>query len=261
MYYHVVVKLKNDKYLSDTDKKDIKDIKQQFVIPYAQKKEFFIKSKIIKPDEIDEFFVLKSDLSFSNIYDVESKKYQQMAMIGFPKEQFVLGSNDIHIITNELLKDTTIIENKQNLFDNKKVFIVHGRDEEQQTIARFLEKLELEPIILHEQPNKGKTIIEQLEIYTNVAFGVVLYSPDDEFRLQGEKLKPRARQNVVFEHGYLVGKLGRDRVVAITKDENIEIPSDLSGIIYLNFKHNWQIELGRELISCGFTIDMNKVIK
>jgi len=85
-----------------------------------------------------------------------------------------------------------------------KVFLVHGHDDSaRETTARFLERLKLEPIILHEQANEGRTIIEKVEHYSEVVFAVVLLTPDDVGGLnaQNPELKPRARQNVIFyEH-------------------------------------------------------------
>ena len=113
--------------------------------------------------------------------------------------------------------------------DNKSIFVVHGHDgEAKQEVARFIEKAELSPIILHEQASGGSTVIEKLEKHSNVEFAVVLLTPDDEGRSQGGEMKPRARQNVIGELFYFLGKLGRDRVCALKKGE-LEFPSDIAG--------------------------------
>ena len=90
-----------------------------------------------------------------------------------------------------------------------------------------------------------------------------MYTPCDEGRLadcEENNLKPRARQNVVFEHGYLIGKLGRDRVCALMKDE-VEYPNDISGILYIKYQNNdaWMLELAKELKQAGYCIDLNKL--
>ena len=126
-----------------------------------------------------------------------------------------------------------------------------------------MEKLKLKPIILHELPNQGKTIIEKLENHSEVAFVVVLLTPDDVGGLfnQPEKLLPRARQNVIFELGYFIGKLGRERVCALYK-QDVEPPSDFSGIVYiaLEKQDTWKFQLAKEIKTAGIDIDLNDAI-
>jgi len=121
--------------------------------------------------------------------------------------------------------------------NNNKIFIVHGHDEAmKEAVARFIARLlNIEPIILHEQANAGRTIIQKLlEETENLSFAIVLYSPDDLGKArEEEKLNPRARQNVVFEHGLLIGKYGMNRVCCLHKG-NIEMPSDNHGVFILN---------------------------
>lgn len=142
------------------------------------------------------------------------------------------------------------------------VFIVHGHDDLAKVeTARFIEKLGFEPIILHEQASSGKTIIEKIESYSNVGFGVVLYTACDVGSKKGEEanLKSRARQNVVFEHGYLIGKIGRNNVTALVKG-NVETPNDISGVVYVSMDSDWKLDLAKELRESGYAVDMNKVI-
>lgn len=143
------------------------------------------------------------------------------------------------------------------------VFIVHGHDETAKVkTARFIQQLGLKPIILHEQSSSGRTIIEKIEEYSNVGFGIVLYTPCDVGAKKGEEsnLKPRARQNVVFEHGYLIGKIGRKNVCALFKD-NVEIPNDISGVVYVKMDDEdaWHLKIAKELRSSGYDIDMNNL--
>jgi predicted nucleotide-binding protein len=145
----------------------------------------------------------------------------------------------------------------------KEVFIVHGHDELAKTkTARFLEKLGLKTIILHEQTSSGKTIIEKIEEYSNVGFGIVLYTPCDKGCSNGNEknLLNRARQNVVFEHGYLIGKIGRQNVCALVKGE-IEVPNDISGVVYIKMDEDesWHLKIAKELRSSGYEIDLNKL--
>ena len=146
------------------------------------------------------------------------------------------------------------------------IFIVHGHDEEmKQYVARTLPLLKLNPIILHEQPNGGRTIIEKFEKNSEVGFAVVLLSPDDlAYPAKGgdpKKAMPRARQNVVLELGYFAAKLGRERVFALKRGD-LEIPTDFSGVIYTPYDAagNWRFDLVRELRAAGYTVDANALI-
>jgi len=143
--------------------------------------------------------------------------------------------------------------------DYSKVFIVHGHDGElKQSVARVIEKQGIEVIILTEQANQGKTIIEKFENYSDVGGAVCLFTADDICRNQEDgSEKPRARQNVVFETGYFIGALGRDHIV-ILADHGVEMPSDLSGVVHTDTA-NWQVDLLRELKAMGYAIDFNKL--
>ncbi len=148
--------------------------------------------------------------------------------------------------------------------NTKEVFIVHGRNKgAREKVARFLERLELKPVVLHEQPNEGRTIIEKFEDFAHVGFAVVLLTPDDIGRLQDDAgdFRPRARQNVIFEFGYFIGKLGRERVCALVKG-NVERPSDYDGVVYvpLDDLGGWEMKLVRELTSVGYKIDLNRLV-
>lgn len=142
-------------------------------------------------------------------------------------------------------------------FNTAQVFIVHGHDDlAKLEMADFIESLGLEPIILHMQASSGRTIIEKIEHYSNVGFGIVLYTPCDVGSKSGAlNGNYRARQNVVFEHGYLMGKLGRSRVAAVVKD-TIETPNDISGVVYvpLDAQNTWKEELRKEMRSVGYQV-------
>jgi predicted nucleotide-binding protein len=168
---------------------------------------------------------------------------------------------------NALLKDTTLTSVTDEAFADaglslNRVFVVHGHDSKaKEEVARFLSRLGLEPVILHEQPNKGRTIIEKFEDHSDVGFAVVLLTPDDLGGLNEStpQLVPRARQNVVLELGFFFAKLRRARVCALYT-RNIELPSDISGIAYIPFDgEGWQLALARELKAAGLDVDMNNL--
>ncbi|MBA1201985.1 nucleotide-binding protein [Pseudomonas capeferrum] len=145
---------------------------------------------------------------------------------------------------------------------SNRIFVVHGHDEgARESVARFLEKLGLEPIILHEQANRGRTVIEKIEGNRDVGFAVVLMTPDDQGCVKGGQLEPRARQNVLLELGYFLGYLGRDRVCALKRGE-VEIPSDFAGVVWTSMNDDgWKQALSRELQDAGYEIDWNKVMR
>ncbi|SEI93870.1 Predicted nucleotide-binding protein containing TIR-like domain-containing protein [Cyclobacterium xiamenense] len=144
-----------------------------------------------------------------------------------------------------------------------KIFIVHGHEEGlKQSVARFLEKQDLKTIIINEQASGSNTIIEQIEKYSDVDFAVVLMTGDDEGRKRGNrKYNKRARQNVILELGYFLGKLGRKHV-AVIYENDVEIPSDFSGILYIPYDSSeaWKLKLAKELKMNGFNIDINKFL-
>lgn len=148
---------------------------------------------------------------------------------------------------------------------NKSVFVVHGHDEElKQSVARTIEKLGLESVILHEKPNKGRTIIEKFQDYSAVGFAVCLLSADDVGRaVSGADESFRARQNVILELGFFLGRLGRERVAAIYRPhENFDLPSDYSGVLFIEYDSDgaWRFKLAKELKASGYSLNVDSII-
>ncbi|MCJ7789978.1 MAG: nucleotide-binding protein [Candidatus Atribacteria bacterium] len=201
---------------------------------------------------------------FMGMGDVEFEKYMasiienQIKMLGSCIEQL---ETEIELSEGEEEIDEQNIH-KEISFSNK-VFIVHGRNQGiKEAVARFVEKLGLEAVILHEKPSKGRTIIEKFSDYSDVHFAIVLLTADDigkEKDSSGD-FKPRVRQNVIFELGYFIGKLGRSRVCALY-EEGVEIPSDYKGVIFiqLDTQERWRYDIVRELLAAGFNVDANKI--
>jgi len=135
------------------------------------------------------------------------------------------------------------------------VFIVHGRDEgTKEALARHVEKLGFKPVILHEQANQGRTIIEKFEDHSkDVGFAVVLCTPDDEGKsVKEDELKPRARQNVILELGFFLAKLGRGSV-CVLYGKGVEMPSDYDGVLYISLEDNWREQLRAEIEAAGIS--------
>jgi len=210
------------------------------------------------------------------ISDWYDKNLSKIHANGFNHNSEVHTENQVMI--NEIIKDieenkedyekflsSSVIEKENPSISGSKIFLVHGHDNGiKNEVARFLDSLELEPIILHEQSSSGDTIIEKIERYSNVGFGIVLYTPCDIGGVDKEpmNLNFRARQNVVFEHGYLIGKIGRNNVVALIKD-SVEKPNDISGVVYESYDSNgaWKTGIAKELKAAGYSIDFNKLFK
>jgi predicted nucleotide-binding protein len=117
-------------------------------------------------------------------------------------------------------------------------------------------------VILHEQANQGRTVIEKVEAHADVDFAIVLLTPDDVGRAKDDaELAPRPRQNVLLELGYFIGRLGRENVCALKRGQ-LEVPSDFAGVVWEEFDPTgaWRTVLGRELQAAGHQIDWNKIM-
>jgi predicted nucleotide-binding protein len=140
-----------------------------------------------------------------------------------------------------------------------RVFIVHGHDNERKLdLARFLKNLTAhEPTILHEQPNKGRTLIEKFEQSAGATgYAVILMTADDLGRAKDDSQeKPRGRQNVVFEMGFFFGSFGRERT-AVLYDDDIESVGDISGLVYISLDDagGWKAKLATEIEAAGITV-------
>lgn len=154
-------------------------------------------------------------------------------------------------------------EDKMTAYSNKKIFLVHGHDDHiKEKVARFLEKNDFEAVILHEKASGGRTIIEKIEAHSDVGFAIILLTPDDVGKAKNEDvLQSRARQNVVLELGYFIGKLGRNKVCAFKSNE-LEIPTDFSGVIWnqLDSTGAWKHVLSKELREAGYDLDSSKLL-
>lgn len=185
------------------------------------------------------------------------------------KAEWLLMLDDIERMWREEIELTeatqvAIPNSEEHALVSREVFVVHGTDHGTRAmVARFLEQLDLEPIILDEQANKGRTIHQKFRDHSGVRYAVVLFTPDDiGAPADNSKLMaPRPRQNVVYELGFFSAKLG-DSNVCVLYSEGVEIPSDMSGVIYIPLDKGeaWHLKLAKEIKACGIDLDMNKAV-
>ena len=110
---------------------------------------------------------------------------------------------------------------------------------------------------MHEQADQSRTIIEKFEENSSeVNFAIILLTADDEGRANKEiDYRARARQNVVFEMGYFIGKLGRKKVFLLLEN-GVDKPGDLDGIVYVPIDNadGWKLKLVKELKVAGYNV-------
>lgn len=280
MYYHVLIETnekvgkaqKNRQYF-ELDKVDLQEIKEDIVIPYLQKNEFQFDGYFLNPDDIVRVVVKQSERTSKECSRHANDSLSPGIIMYISPEDIVEDDKYTEDITKEVFKESrkkikaghnSKPVEKEIKKDMSKVFIVHGHDDLAKTeTARFVEKLGFTAVILHEQASSGKTIIEKIEEHSNVGFAIVLYTPCDVGATKDKKdeLQFRARQNVVFEHGYLMGRIGRNNVCALVKDK-VETPNDISGVVYIPMDYHkaWQIAVAKEMRNSGYEIDMNQVV-
>jgi predicted nucleotide-binding protein len=240
-------------------------VKRGITLPISQGKKFFTNERFIDPSNVGISIIATSSRSDGKLYSgysLSPGQYQQLRW-----EDVVRSGNDVTYdlitippeeIAQKVAKEEKVIS------QSKKVFIVHGHDDSSKNeLVAFLYKLGLKPIVLHEQANEGKTVVEKFEQYaSDVGYAFVLLTPDDvgSQKGEGEELRPRARQNVILELGYFMGKLGRDRVCGLFKDD-VEIPSDVLGVLYLKYQKSIEerdLDIVQELDRAGYKISFGR---
>lgn len=213
-----------------------------------------------------------SNNEYKQSYDNVNEKYIYVSKS--PAEELEEFIEDVKNKVNnlrQLIAKLTLIKTEikeptitpKTTANNNRVFVVHGHNNEVKiNVARTVEKLGLEAIILHEQANAGKTIIEKFEEHSDVTFAIVLLTDDDLGKSKKEdNLNNRARQNVILELGYFIGKLSRNKVCPLYVP-GVELPSDLLGLLYieLDAEESWKFKLAKELKASGLDVDVNKIL-
>lgn len=281
MFYHIAVtkgehEKKESAYYPYYELNIKKEKVEKIVRKYIKKEPFLLKGTHIDLQEYPQMIIVQTRKAVYGFAEDRARALNPFPILPGPSEA------DTFFIKRRDSKDdvtTSFIERMQKVVDqethpkarladtdvvkNKKVFIVHGHDDElKESAARLVEKIGLEAVILHEQANEGLTIIQKLEKQADVGYAIILYTPCDEGRKKGsENSKPRARQNVVFEHGLFMGKLGAGRVCALRRSE-VEMPSDAQGILYIEVKdgsNDWKYQVAKELEKAGYDVDWSKI--
>lgn len=278
-YYHVLIEsYESSEPYYELDKTDLSEIKDEFIIPYLKGEQFVFSGYFLDEAKVKRIVIGESAYT-SKEYVIEVQRRRGPNVFGpIPREGIIKRCDYTKDITRNILKEcksllqgatlqpeAPTVNKPKTPMDKSKVFIVHGHDgEPKQAAARFVENLGFEAIILHEQASSGNTIIEKIEANSNVGFAIVLYTPCDLGASKGEKdqLKPRARQNVIFEHGYLIGKIGRKNVCALVKGD-IEKPNDISGVVYIKMDESeaWKYQVAKEMKACGYEFDPSKLLE
>ncbi len=275
-YYHVRITSKSSRG-HDELKLDLNrgSLLERFIGPYENGNSIIVNGRAIDVFDIERIKINKTRTSSSKLLPaIKAKRAESGIIVAISDEWFVTEEGED--VTDDFINGSPGYKMKVSRMkdsesrtmnpSSNKIFIVHGHDEEmKQTVARTVEKLDLKPIILHEQANGGKTIIEKFETHSNdVSFAIVLLSPDDKGCTVDSfpnDTKLRARQNVILELGYFIGKLGRDRVFVLHKNSsNFELPSDIMGVLYTPYIEGWEFKLIKELHICGYEVDANEIL-
>lgn len=200
------------------------------------------------------------DGAIANVYNSGKVVWQGKTTESVNKIKNLCGEN----AGSTPLPQTANVKSTVSAASNK-VFIVYGHDiEAREQLELLLRRMKLEPVILQNLPVAGETIIEKLEANLDVRYACVLLTPDDEGHAAGapKDKKARARQNVILELGMFLVRLGRRRVAILHKG-NLELPSDIAGLIYIKF--NKRVDevkerLGAELQEAGFPINIKDLL-
>ena len=280
MYYQVLIetnekvgKSKTNRQYFELDKANLLEIEEDIIVPYLKKEQFQFDGYFLNPKDIARVVVKETERTTNEYSKYENEHMSPNVIMYISPEDIVSYDKYAKDITKQVFSNAkekiekgsvSKLSKAKQQPDMTKVFIVHGQDDLAKTeVARFVEKMGFQAIILHEQVSAGKTIIEKIEEFSNVGFGIVLYTPCDLGAKKGEEnnLQPRARQNVVFEHGYLIANLGRRNVCALVKGK-VEIPNDISGVVYVPMDDHkaWNIALAKEMRNSGYEVDMNLIV-
>lgn len=250
------------------------ELVRTFSSPFTMGQPFWFLGKLLNPNK-----VLKAIIFWS---------YQTADKLTLPNQENLVAVKDKNYLIENVLKgkvkgvylctekffsptEKTMAPTQQIMSASdvrRRVFVVCGTDDEmKQAIIAALTKLWLVPLVMCEEPSQGRKIVERFQDYADVGFAVVLLSPDDSVYAKDEpstKRKLRPRQDVVFELGFLLGKLGRNNVLVFQREcQNFEVPTDFEGMKVTAFddQDSWKLALIRELSNCGLAVDGDRILK
>jgi len=262
--YHVYVECEKDK-----DKTGLRfnlaeeELMRTFVLPFNEGKPFWFCGKLLSPTKVDRAVIFWSSEDCNRLVlpsgeGIASCKDKKRVI-----EDVCLGKVvGVHLCTEKFLPQTVKAgahsASLGMVVGRRWVHIIHGKDEAmKQTVAKTLEVLRLEPVILHEQPNQGRNLLGEFSEYSDVVFAVVLLSPDD-----ASAPAPKASPNVVLELGFFLGKLGPKRVLPIYREtKNFDLPPNIAGADYVKFdvEGTWKFKLAKALQDSGFAVELKKI--
>jgi predicted nucleotide-binding protein len=236
------------------------DLLDKIALPFTQGKQFFCGGVVVHPSKVDEVKFSQTQQSSRDLIPfINARRLTSGVITLHPPEWEVIWEGED--ITRAILDEAkSVSETDQGIAAptrSDRVFVVHGHDNQAVDQTEILiRRFGLTPIILREAPSSGRTVIEKFEEHSNVGFAIILMTPDDLGGVDSDHLAPRARQNVIWEWGYLVSRLGRPNVICLYK-QGVEMPSDLHGLVTIHIADDVREkaeEIRRELNASGYQI-------
>ncbi|XHH07940.1 MAG: TIR domain-containing protein [Candidatus Bathyarchaeia archaeon] len=245
------------------------ELNRTFAEPFNAGQPFWFMGRLLNPAKVNKAVVFWSyetadKLKLPNGENLVVAK-DKKCLIDCIEKSKVKGA---YVCTEKFLPQTNTMPNQFAGIVSRRVFVVSGGDGEmQQAVTKALTKLGLAPIVSCEDPGHCRKIVEQAVDYDDVNFAVVLLSPDDyAYAKAGESTKRRLRpqQETVFELGFLLGRMGKDKMLILFREaENFEAPSVFSCLRATAFddRGSWKLALLRELGRNGYVVDGDRILK
>ena len=272
--YHIYVEY------AEPDKSGIRfnvpqeELVRTFSSPFTLGQPFWFLGKLLNPNKVTKAVIFWSYQTADkltlpnqeNLVAAKDKKYLIDNVLNGKVKGAYLCTEKFLSLTEKIIAPIQQVISGSDV--RRRVFVVCGTDGEmKQAVTNALTKLRLVPVVMCEEPSQGRKIVERFQEYSDVGFAVVLLSPDDSVYVKDEpptKRKLRPRQEVVFELGFLLGKLGRSNVLVFQREcQNFEGPTDFEGMKVAAFddRDSWKLALLRELTNCGYNVDVDRILK